>query len=462
MPNPVPLPPAPDRNSPATFAEAMKAFSIALAAQPQFYRELASGRSSPIASSYVQLAQLCGYIIPQMCSADSVSNLEASLGLKTLSCEAGRAWRAGHSLLIYNDDAALLSTLLSYDTATGQATVEVSQVFGAGSYLGWQVAPLPSLQTLTAAGALHTPKTSWNQLTNGQFAIAQGFTSGTPTTSDATYRYVCDMWAIWRPSGATLGSASATWTAASSLTASLLQVERVNASGDQAAIHLSQVVESSQARRFAGRKVRLAFKARKGSGFTAASLSVGLAHGAGTDEGGASLRAGTWANLGQATTSVNLTTSWTEFSVYLDVPSTATELAVVFSYTPIGLSNGSDWYQIADVSLDLDLTGSSATYRRSYTEELAACQRYYAYQVDAYLQSNYSVGGSGFVAQRFIPFPQFMRATPTLTVASTTPTNATVTSRSLVDSRGLILLITQGASAGTFKVAEKYTLDARL
>jgi hypothetical protein len=112
---------------------------------------------------------------------------------------------------------------------------------------------------------------------------------------------------------------------------------------------------------------------------------------------------------------ITLTTSWQRFTMSGTVSSLATQLGVIFQYTPTGTAGANDYFEITGVQLQ---TGSIATsFRRnapSLQAELAACQRYY---ITGSMGNTYYIGssnGTGVGTHGFSFAP--MRVAPTATV----------------------------------------------
>jgi hypothetical protein len=73
-----------------------------------------------------------------------------------------------------------------------------------------------------------------------------------------------------------------------------------------------------------------------------------------------------------------LTTTWQRFTATAALSSLATQIGVVFAYTPVGTAGANDYFEVTGVQLEV---GSTATpFSRAggtIQGELAACQRYY-------------------------------------------------------------------------------------
>ena len=136
-------------------------------------------------------------------------------------------------------------------------------------------------------------------------------------------------------------------------------------------------IESRDALRFAGQWATISYYARAGANYSSAASAFGLAvvYGTGSDE---SIIVGFTGQTNITVTSVTLTTSWQRFSTTFLVPSAATELGIVFAYTPSGTAGANDYFELTGVQLE---NGTTATvFSRAgatYGAELALCQRYY-------------------------------------------------------------------------------------
>ena len=139
-----------------------------------------------------------------------------------------------------------------------------------------------------------------------------------------------------------------------------------------------QNIETINSVQFAGQQVTLSFWARAGAGFTSAAsvLSTQIISGTGTDQNvyGSGFTGATQV----AAPSKTLTTTWQRFTVTGTVGATATQLALIFGYTPVGTTApANDYYEITGIQLELGSTAT--TFSRaggSIGGELALCQRY--------------------------------------------------------------------------------------
>jgi len=179
------------------------------------------------------------------------------------------------------------------------------------------------------------------------------------------------------------------------------------------ALSLVTNFETSNSLRFAGRAVTFSFYARAGANYSAASGSLvsTLYAGTGTDE---NIYAYTGTTTVAAVTAA-LTTTWQRFTATGTMSASGTELAIAFTFTPVGTAGANDYFEVTGVQVELGSTVT--TFARSASNfggELAACQRYY-YE-DAPL-----VGaglGSSSLARATALHPIEMRTSPTVTMSN--------------------------------------------
>jgi hypothetical protein len=164
---------------------------------------------------------------------------------------------------------------------------------------------------------------------------------------------------------------------------------------------------------FVGKTVTLSFYARKGADYSATSsiLVSNVASGTGTDQ---NISVSYTGNTDQ-TQNNTLTTTWQRFTQTVTIASTKTEIALGFSWTPVGTASTNDYYEITGIQLEV---GSVATQFKTngatFQGELAACQRYY-WRVNAgEPYSPYGTGAAQTTTKQnaTVLFPQIMRTKP--------------------------------------------------
>jgi hypothetical protein len=236
-----------------------------------------------------------------------------------------------------------------------------------------------------------------NFVINGGLDIWQ---RGTSFTGTAPY-YNADRW-----NGARAGAAAgATWSQ-QTITGNLgttpaqgvlysLRVARDSGNTSTAVIQTANGFESANSIPLAGQTVVMSFYAKAGANFSSASnaLAVKLVTGTGINQN--YLIAGYTGSANAISTTATLTTSWQRFQYTATLPTTATEVALDFAYTPVGTAGAADNFEITGVQLEI---GSVATqFGRaggSFGGELSLCQRYYWRQYGK--SGNYSIVGNGF------------------------------------------------------------------
>ena len=218
------------------------------------------------------------------------------------------------------------------------------------------------------------------------------------------------------------------------------RVQRNSGQTGTVANYFAQSLETVNSIPFVGKTVIMSFYARRGADFSGASNLLGafLVSGTGTDQNVITAYTG---SATVATSNVTLTTTWQRFTVSGTVATSATELAMYFSYTPSGTAGANDYYEITGVQIDI---GSVAlpfrTYAGTIQGELAACQRYYWRQAAVSSISHYGlgIGTSASAAKINVNNPVTMRVVPTVidgaNLAVNDGTNNTAVSTSTISS----------------------------
>jgi hypothetical protein len=194
-------------------------------------------------------------------------------------------------------------------------------------------------------------------------------------------------------------------------------------------VYFANSFESVNSIPYAGKTVTVSFYARKGADYSGSgsTVNLNLTSGTGTDEniivgytGGSTVNAYNAA----------LTTTWQRFTFSGTVPTNCNELAMYFSYTPVGTAGAADYFETTGVQIEV---GSVATPFKTYAGtiqgELAACQRYYWRSTGGSVYSQYAQGmaGSTTACQMFLQFPVTMRTNPTAIDFSTLQINDSIT-----------------------------------
>jgi len=255
----------------------------------------------------------------------------------------------------------------------------------------------------------------WNQVLNSNFSVWQRGTSVSATNASA---YTADRWYM-----ATGGSMTCTTTRQpTNDTTNLPNIQycaRVQRNAGQTATGnwtFQQSFETVNTIPLAGKQVTLSWYARAGSNYspTGSLMAYGITSGTGVDQ---NVQNGYTGAYGVAGGSVTLTTTWQRFSVTATVPTTATEIAILFGQTSVGTAGTNDYFEITGVQLEL---GSVAnTYQpnaSTFQGELAACQRYYQRATGASGYSHLSSLGSCISTTQLVAslvLKTTMRVTPT-------------------------------------------------
>jgi hypothetical protein len=301
-----------------------------------------------------------------------------------------------------------------------------------------------------------------NFIINGGLDIWQ---RGTSFTGTAPY-YNADRW-----NGARAGAAAgATWsqqTIAGNLGTTppqgvlySLRVARDSGNTSTAIIETANGLDSNNSIPLAGQTVVVSFYAKAGANFSSASnaLAVKLVTGTGINQ---NYLIASYTGLANAiSTTATLTTSWQRFQYTATLPTTATEVAVAFAYTPVGTAGAADNFEITGLQLEI---GSVATqFGRaggSYGGELSLCQRYYWRSTPNTGLGMYGLGMAGNSTQALVSLklPVTMRVIPTsidvpstitwLKLTNYTTTNWTISAIALLDSTfdNLMLYVTSSS-----------------
>ena len=244
--------------------------------------------------------------------------------------------------------------------------------------------------TQTASGGPVSPGIAGkNAVINGGMDIWQRGTS--ISIGAASDGYTSDRWRLFTQTG----QASTVSRQATSDTTNLPNIQycaRVQRNSGQTGtgqMSFIQGLETVNSIPFAGKVVTLSFYARAGANFspTSSTFNFMIYTGTGTDQFPTSYTGGATAFV----STVNLTTTWTRYTVSGTIPTTATEIGVYAYWSATGTAGTNDYVEITGVQLEL---GSSATpFSRAggtIQGELAACQRYYQRFTGSNISGEYS------------------------------------------------------------------------
>jgi hypothetical protein len=271
----------------------------------------------------------------------------------------------------------------------------------------------------TSTGLRYQAPIQQNPVLNSAMQVWQRGTSVAVSGAFAL-TYAADRWGFFRTGFATGMTVSRQVTGDTTNLPFIQYAQRVQRdSGNTSTgiIYSLQNFESINSIPFAGKTVTYSFYARAGANYSAASsaLLYSVNTGTGTDQ---NLLNG---YTGQATpilTTVTLTTTWQRFTATAALSSSATQIGVAFSYTPVGTAGANDYFEVTGVQLEV---GSVATpfhtYAATIQGELSACQRYLpAIYGGSYAGYAYATNSILYA----IPFPVNARVAPTgITVTGT-------------------------------------------
>ena len=246
-----------------------------------------------------------------------------------------------------------------------------------------------------------------NLLINGDMNIWQRSTS----VPIATLGYTADRWYHQSYNGAVISQQP---TSDSTRLPSTRYCARVLRNLNATAVnfmYFTQSMETSQSVKLAGQTATLSFWARAGAGITSSTFTASIIYGTGTDQ---NVIAGYTGQATAFTNNVTLTTTWQKFTSTGAVPTTATEVAFVCGYTPVGNAPANDYFEITNVQLEV---GPQPTpfEQRPIGTELALCQRYY--QVFDFTVSAVATAGGQEMSYR-THYPVQMRVAPTMSAVT--------------------------------------------
>jgi hypothetical protein len=201
------------------------------------------------------------------------------------------------------------------------------------------------------------------------------------------------------------------------------KVQRANSNSDTHAINFGQVLESADCIKAQNQQVTLSFWAKKGANYSGGALTVALNHSTtiGNDTAAHLVAAST--NWQTTPTIINttqvLTSAMVRYQFTGTVPATATQLGVLFTFTPTGTAGADDSISFQGIQLEIGASASPFEHR-DIEVELALCQRFF-FQVNE--PGTHVVVGWGMVNATnnqtiALSLPTQMRAAPTVTITA--------------------------------------------
>ncbi len=287
--------------------------------------------------------------------------------------------------------------------------------------------------------------------------LFQRATTGASQTTTVAYGGP-DRWAYW--SGTNTAMTVSRDTTAADLPASNYQAafKMARTSGQTGVVQVCMVqeVETVNAIQFQGQTAELDFHATAGANFSAASstLNAYIVYGTGTDEGVSKLAfafnaggggSSTWAGQTNATVgAVAISTVPNRYAVVAAIPTTATEIGVIFCFTPVGTAGTNDYVALSGIQLvrnaaltakasatvgytcATDIVCTSFDRRLQGTEANLQYRYFYKIAESAAITPIASCGNSTTsLALCLVPFPVPMRAAPTMTYTAGFAANTT-------------------------------------
>lgn len=271
-----------------------------------------------------------------------------------------------------------------------------------------------------------------NALINPAFDIWQRGTS----FAAGAIAYTADRWKFTRASAAT-GATLSRQTGFSGAQF-CARLARDNGNGGTGALYLAQQIETSGCHYLQGMDLFVGFDARKGADFSASgsTLTVTVFTGTGSNE---TVNVATGFATGGASTSKTATLSTTAGRFVLGpfaIPATATEIAVVVSWTPTGTaSTANDYAELTHFSVGT-LATAQEYHGRAFRDEVDRCEAYYEKNLAIGTAPAQNLGNGG---QRFravtagatdngvcVSFRVRKRTTPTVTLYNPNAANAQI------------------------------------
>lgn len=238
--------------------------------------------------------------------------------------------------------------------------------------------------------------------------LFQRGTTGSSVTTTLTYGGP-DRWAYW--SGTNTAMTVSQDTTAADLPSNYkasFKMARTSGQTGVVQVCMAQEVESADVYAFQGQIAELDFHAQAGATFSAANstLNAYIITGTGADEGLSKMAfafnaggggSSTWAGQANATVgAVTISTTNSRYAVVAAIPATATEIGVVFCFTPVGTAGANDYVSLAGIQLTRN-AGLSAFASATVGYNLSSTPP--AFQASSFLRR--SIGQETTLQQRF-------------------------------------------------------------
>lgn len=302
------------------------------------------------------------------------------------------------------------------------------------------------------------PPSYRNALANTDMLIAQRGSSFTSINGFATPVYTLDRWFAWTGGSASMSVSQA---AGANEFAKVLRVQRPNGNTSTTGHFVGQILESVNCTKYKGKKCYLSFYARSGADFSAAGgqIKARVQQGTGTDQGSSSYTNGLWTSASLALDQLqDINSTLTRYSLSLTISASATEIAVDFSFTPVGTAGTNDYFEITGVQLEAN---EQTPYEfLPYSVSMLRCLRYYTALTNIVAYGWASGSGQAIATQVMWPVP--MRSTPTTSLSGTSYSNAGSGSVQNVTAYGGQWNITSTGAANTVYGLTTIKADAEL
>jgi len=255
--------------------------------------------------------------------------------------------------------------------------------------------------------------TGANALINGQFAVAQrgtSFTSGSNNDTD----YTLDRWKLFSDGNDVVDVTQETSTVPTNRQYAIaLDVETANKK-----FGIVQIIEQKNCVNLIGETVTLSFQAKVSATTNLDNVKAAIIAWDGTADEPTDDMISAWGAEGTDPTlatnftyentpaNLNLTTSYATYSVTASVDTASAKNIIVFIWSDVTTTSAGEFLYLSDVKLE---AGQTATpYQHiSFADELFACQRYFAYPLDAS-----GVASQTTVIQPIVRFPREMISPP--------------------------------------------------
>lgn len=298
-----------------------------------------------------------------------------------------------------------------------------------------------TINSLQAAGK--------NAIINGGMDIWQRGTSFSVAASTAAY--TADRWQI-KTNANQASTISRQTTSDTTNLPSIqycLRFQRNSGQTGTGSFGLAQSFETVNSIPLAGNTVTFSFYARRGANYSATGngFVAYLVSGTGTDQD--RIDGPYTGDNTSIVTTVTLTTTWQRFSVTGTLPTTATEIAPYFIYTPTGTAGAADYFEVTGCQIELGSTPTTfARCGSTLGGELSLCQRYYQKSYDQATTPGSAVAAGALACicanptDRFLTSSKWvvpMRVAPTMTVWSQNGTSGKLTTTAGADAGSSVI-----------------------